>query len=505
MAVQRETLERSAFVIPFPFPVGTRPETTQLLLDAQKHGVMERIDPRDRLMLDRYFSTPATVADIVAASGISNSQVQVRLRKGLIQIRRFLPDEVRDRHPEQATRLKIARRGPKRKLSVTQAPFPIDVRRDRPEKARVHKAAMERVSERPLIFFKSSEYLLRSYRSPRMPDQDPNGDLKPMTKRVLSLIGQGLSYEEIAPIVRLSASMVKYFIERRSLNPVIKVSNPHEGLVTAIEKGMVSLGEVSSGLNLSNEVVDSLSAREVEVLMADTVENLGMNRFKIAERLGITADALEEQRLRIYRKLGVANKAQASVFVLAFVHKAKKEGRYPVIDHLRNGKQFKEYEVINDPADIQYIIEELNRTGLAAYDKEAFLAHYLWLSGGDTAFKLIEKYLHVSDRQKIAFLLDRVTHGGSDPRYTMPLLDIYQKFFAPIELSRAIFYDLAGEKTLEKFRALVSVSRKRVRRSERAERSLTSTKVAINKEAQRIVDQRRLPAEAVVFNESSVV
>ena len=497
MAVQRETLERSASLIPFSFPVGTRPETTRLLLDAQKHGVMERIDPRDRLMLDRYFGTPATVADIVVASGISNSQVQVRLRKGLIQIRRFLPDEVRDRHPEQATRLKIARRGPKRKISLTQAPFPIDVRRDWPEKARVHKAAMERVSERSLIFFKSSEYLLRSYRPPRMFDQEPNGDLKPMTKRVLSLIGQGLSYEEIAPIVRQSVSMVKYFIERRSLSPVINVSNPHEGLVTAIEKGMVNLGEVASGLNLSNEVVDSLSAREVEVLLADTVENLGMNRFKIAERLGITADALEEQRLRIYRKLGVANKAQASVFVLAFVHKAKKERRYPVIDDLRDGKPFKEYEVIDTPADIQYVIEELDRTGLVVYDKQAFLAHYLWLSGGDTAFKLIEKYLHVSDRQKIAFLLNRVTHGGSDPRYTMPLLDIYQKFFAPIELSRAIFYDLAGEKTLEKFRALVSISRKRVR-SERAERSLTSTKVAINKEAQGIVDQRRLFSEEVV-------
>lgn len=498
MAVRRETLERSASVIPFPFPVGTRPETARLLLDAQQHGVMERIDPRDRLMLDRYFGTPATVSDIVVASGISNSQVQVRLREGLTQIRRFLPDEVRDRHPEQATRLKISRRGLKRKSSVTQAPFPIDVRRDTPDKARVHKAAMERVSERSLIFFKSSEYLLRNYRHPRMPDQEPKGDLKPMTKRVLSLLGQGLSYEEIASIVRLSASMVKYFIERRSLNPVIDVSNPHEGLVTAIEKGMVNLEELSSGLNLSNEVVNSLSAREVEVLLADTVENLGMNRFKIAQRLGITADALEEQRLRIYSKLGVSNKAQASVFVLAFVSKARSEGRYPVVDDLGNGKQFKEYEAIDTPVDIQYVIEELDRTGLTTYDKQAFLTHYLWLSGGDTAFKLIKKYLHVSDRQKIAFLLDRVMHGGSDPKYTMPLLDIYQKFFAPIELSRAIFYDLVGDKTLEKFRALVSISRKRVRRSERAERSLTSTKVAINKEAQRIVDQRRFSSEEVV-------
>ncbi len=497
MAVQRETLERSASVIPFPFPVGTRPETARLLLDAQQHGVMERIDPRDRLMLDRYFGTPATVSDIVVASGISNSQVQVRLREGLVQIRRFLPDEVRDRHPQQATRLKISRRGLKRKSSVTQAPFPIDVRRDTPDKAKVHKAAMERVSERPIIFFKSSEYLLRSYRPPRMPDQDPNGDLKPMTKRVLGLIGQGLSYEEIAPIVRLSASMVKYFIERRSLNPVINVSNPHEGLVTAIEKEMVNLEELSSGLNLSDEAVNSLSAREVEVLLADTVDNLGMNRFKIAQRLGITADALEEQRLRIYRKLGVSNKAQATVFVLAFVHKAKNEGRYPVADDLGHGKQFKEYEVMDAPADIQYVIEELDRTGLAAYDKQAFLAHYLWLSGRDTAFKLIEKYLHLSDRRTIASLFNRITYGGNDPRYTMPLLDVYQKFFASIELSRAIFYDLVGEKTLERFRALVSVSRKRVR-SDRAEKSVTSTKVAINKEAQGIVDQRRLSLEEVV-------
>ncbi|MBI2025896.1 MAG: hypothetical protein HYT06_00795, partial [Candidatus Levybacteria bacterium] len=75
--------------------------------------------------------------------------------------------------------------------------------------------------------------------------------------------------------------------------------------------------------------------------------------------------------------------------------------------------------------------------------------------------------------------------------------EIYQRFFAPIEMSRAIFYGQKGDKTLEKFRALVAVSRRRIplRRIERAE---TVAKTAVNKEAQRIVDQRRPSSEEIV-------
>ncbi|MBI3984430.1 MAG: hypothetical protein HY344_00600 [Candidatus Levybacteria bacterium] len=495
MAVRNEAIEQSAQAISFPFAHGTRPETARMLIDARESGVLEGLRPAVRELIDRYYGTDASLKDLGVAAGMSTSHIGVRLRQGLEEIRELLGDEVTEKYPKEATLLKLAMPRPPRDLDQVQAPFPISVRLDTPQKETRHKEAMQRVFERPPVYFKSSEYLLRRYVPPKMPDQEPHGELMPMTQRVLTLIGRGLTYAEIAPIVGMSTKMVGFVIGRKVIRPVMQVSNPHEALVVSLTKGLVSLREASKGLNLSDENVDSLSIRAVEVLIADTVDNLGMTRKQIGERIGNTESAIEDLRTRIYQKLGVLSKAQATVFVMAYVKKAMYERRYPIKDTIEGGGSFEDYHAPEAP-DIQYTIDYLKNVGISERDKQAFLIHFLWSEGRGT-YALIRRHLRLEDRPIIEVLLNRVIDAEVDPRYSIPVLDIYHNIFAPIELARVIFFNNKGERTYERFRALVDICRKRIR-EEHITGYKPSTRTELNIEAQRLLDQRKAARQEVV-------
>lgn len=467
-----------------PFSVGTRPETARLLNQAGLYGALEVVDSRDALMLARYFQTNARVVDISVASGLSPTQVQLRLRRSLSQIRQALPDEVRDTHVDEALLLKTShsRRTDSARRHYAR-PFSIDVRLQDGRVIDVQRQTMEMISERPYIFFTSSEYFLRQFRDPALPVDKKERGLFGIEKRVLELLGQGHNFDQIAYEVGESVGMVKYYAGKRRLQKALGVSSTHEALVVALHSSDLSLGKVSEGLTISDSVVNSLTAREVEVLLADTVQNVGLKRSEISRSLGISDDALELQRETIYRKIGVKNRMQATVFVFAYVQKSRVEKRFSVSKDEGKGSFVEQYLKEDMPVDVQYVVNLLDGVGIDLGDKVLFLTNYLWHTG-DGSSSLVAKYLGITDPIVISNSYRQLLSNTKYPKYKLPILNIYQRIFDPILIARDLFYrDKNEDRSMDKFKALVRETRKKVRPSRRQANITRKTGIDIEEKA----------------------
>lgn len=81
--------------------LGIRAETRKFLDAARAAGADQAVDNRRRRLIDVYFSSRISVADLGADVGVSESRARKLLRSGLITIWRHLPPDLQAAHPAE--------------------------------------------------------------------------------------------------------------------------------------------------------------------------------------------------------------------------------------------------------------------------------------------------------------------------------------------------------------------------------------------------------------------
>lgn len=459
------------------FPVGVNPQTVALLVNASRFGVIDRLTPQDRLLLERYFHTQASLKDLEIASGLSEVSVYKRLRRGLGILAANLSDDFGLIIPNEAISLKARNRRKKSTdLSVLREPFPIEMRYASEQTVIKLKAAFRARSEKPAQYKKPSQVIIEEYFL-REQNSYSRAELSVLEKRILSLLGKGLKHAAIAERVRRPRSTVRHILGKGGpIQEKLGTSSSHESLFAAIDMGLISF----NNFNINFEAVDSLSPAEVEKLIEQTLKSSGGKIQEISNGIGVNSRQYRLSVLSAYSKLGITSRMEATAYVLTFIRGAIARGRYTKEQVLENHQKLEGYSEEALPVDIRFAIEQLDNIGLDYSDKKAFLAYYIW-SNNKRGLSFAAKVLNLSS---IAAAKSLVMHALEEKgKYTLPVFEIYEEIFTPIDLARDIFYNLAGEKTLERFAALSDIVGERSKDSNK--RTMTkATKQRINKEAE---------------------
>lgn len=102
--------------------LGIRPQTREFLDAARAAGADQAVDERRRRLIDVYFSSRVSLADLGKGAGVSGGHVSRLLRSGLVTIWEHLPPDLQEAHPaEQVIFLRDnSGRGQKRRPMTTE-------------------------------------------------------------------------------------------------------------------------------------------------------------------------------------------------------------------------------------------------------------------------------------------------------------------------------------------------------------------------------------------------
>src|SRR6266851_2280003 len=84
-------------------PSGKKPDITVFHQKAKAAGAYEKISERERMLMEAYFTTPATYEDLRSlAGGVSASRVRRIIDRGLAVLwHRYLPREMREEYERE--------------------------------------------------------------------------------------------------------------------------------------------------------------------------------------------------------------------------------------------------------------------------------------------------------------------------------------------------------------------------------------------------------------------